>query len=107
MESNVFDNVPVGAADEVFTDLLRRPGVRIERIVSNGQASQDWYDQEWDEWVLVLDGEGERVLLPGDHVLLSAHRRHRVAWTDAEKPTIWLAVHIGEPEIREELNRSG
>jgi cupin 2 domain-containing protein len=35
---NIFENQPQ-SADEVFTDLLRRPGLRIERIVSTGQAS--------------------------------------------------------------------
>ena len=35
---NIFENQPK-SADEVFTDLLRRPGLRVERIVSIGQAS--------------------------------------------------------------------
>jgi len=33
---------------------------------------------------------------PGDHVFLPAHKRHRVTWTDPDRPTVWLAVHIGE-----------
>ena len=80
--------------------------MRIERIVSTGQASPPgfWYDQDWAEWVLVLSGaaglefEGEaapRRLGPGDCVLIPAHARHRVAWTDAHQPTVWLAVHYG------------
>lgn len=56
---------------------------------------------------LAVEGEGERVLAPGDHLLLPAHCRHRVAWTDTEKPTIWLAVHIGEPALGGGANRSG
>jgi cupin 2 domain-containing protein len=101
---NVFERVPEGLAEEQLTELLAAPGLRIERIVSTGQASPSgfWYDQDWAEWVLVLAGsagllfEGEskpRVLRRGDHVLIPPHVRHRVEWTDLEQSTIWLAVH--------------
>jgi len=101
--SNVFDNVPSGLPEEVSDSLLTANGVRIERIVSGGQASPEgfWYDQGEHEWVLLLKGsagiqiEGEdsvRELTEGDYLLLPAHRRHRVAWTDASGETIWLAV---------------
>jgi cupin 2 domain-containing protein len=93
-------------AEEQVTTLVKRPFLRIERIVSTGQATTEgqWYDQDDDEWVMVIKGsarlriEGEtedRVLGEGDYVLLPAHRRHRVTWTQAHAPTIWLAVHFG------------
>ena len=92
--------------DERFDTLLDRPGVRIERIVSTGQASPPgfWYDQAHDEWVVVLqgsagllvEGQPERTLRPGDVLLLPAHCRHRVTWTAEGEPTVWLAVHIDE-----------
>ncbi|MEZ6092481.1 MAG: cupin domain-containing protein [Pirellulaceae bacterium] len=52
------------------------------------------------EWVVVLKGEakllfedGESVqMMPGDHVLIPAHRKHRVQWTTPDEPTVWLAV---------------
>ena len=99
--------------DELFTTLAHGRGsmsgnVRIERIVSTGQTSPEgfWYDQGWDEFVLVVrgaarlevEGEGERPLGPGDWAMIPARTRHRVAWTDPEQTTVWLAVHIGEPE---------
>jgi cupin 2 domain-containing protein len=99
-------NVPARPLpDEVVELLLEREGLRIERIVSTGQATPEgqWYDQETDEWVLVVAGaarlriEGEatdRELGEGDWILLPAHCRHRVAWTRAEPPTVWLAVHF-------------
>ncbi len=103
---NIFENLPHGAADEELTDLLRRPGLRIERIVSTGQASPPgfWYDQPHDEWVILLkgaaglaiEGEAEQRLKPGDYVFLPAHKRHRVTSTAADEPTVWLAVHIRE-----------
>ena len=41
--------------------------VRVERIVSTGQASPPdfWYDQPHGEWVVVLQGEA-RLLLEGE-----------------------------------------
>lgn len=85
--------------------LHRRPDFRIERIVSTGQATPEgqWYDQEDDEWVLVVAGaarvlvEGEareHQLAEGDWLLLPAHCRHRVTWTASDPPTVWLAIHL-------------
>jgi cupin 2 domain-containing protein len=102
---NLFDGVPLSAEEEIFTQLVTVPGLRIERIVSTGQASPEgsWFDQEWNEWVIVLAGQAELVfedetealrLAPGDHLLIPAHRRHRVLWTDPMQPTVWLAVHF-------------
>ena len=104
LNGTILAGLPDASSGEVFETLLERGGVRIERIVSHGQASPEgeWYDQERDEWVLVLSGraglliEGEaepRLLGPGDHLDLPARCRHRVAWTDPEVPTVWLAVH--------------
>ncbi len=78
----------------------------MERIVSTGQVSQEWYDQDRPEWVLLieggarllLEGEGELVLGPGDHLLIEAHVRHKVTWTDPTRPTIWLALHFDGAE---------
>lgn len=91
-------------AEELSACLVEAQGLRIERIVSTGQVTPegDWYDQAWDEFVLLMSGaarlliEGEdedRVLEPGDWLLLPAHCRHRVTWTRASPPTVWLAVH--------------
>lgn len=102
--TNIFTDLPDSHDGESFTTLLQRPGVRIERIVSRGQTTPEAtpYDQDHDEWVLLLagaarlwlDGAGERELRPGDTVFIAAHVRHRVTWTQAEPPTIWLAVHL-------------
>ena len=102
---DLFADLPEGAPDEQFESLLTRPGIRILRIVSTGQASpeDEWYDQDGDEWVVVLRGraavliEGEdeaRELGPGAFMFLPAHCRHRVTWTSTDEPTVWLAVHI-------------
>jgi cupin 2 domain-containing protein len=101
---NLFDDLPHQASEEVFTELLSREGVRIERIVSTGQSTptDQPYNQEWDEWVLLvsgraglwIEGKGEHELRPGDYFLIPAHRSHRVTWTAIGEPTVWLAVHL-------------
>ena len=103
--ANLFENPPVQSSEEEFTELVSRSGIRIERIVSTGQATpaEAPYDQAHDEWVLLvrgsaslwIDGEGERDLRPGDYMLLPAHRIHRVTRTAAHEPTVWLAIHFG------------
>lgn len=104
MSDNLFHPLPPAAAGEVFSELLARPGLTIERIVSAGQASPPdfWYDQPQGEWVILLQGAAllrfadepePRRLTPGDWLDVAPHRRHRVDWTQAEPPTVWLAVH--------------
>jgi len=100
--SNMFEAIPANLPEEITQTLLDADGLRIERIVSTGQASPDgfWYDQPEHEWVLLLtgsaglelEGEGIRSLKAGDFLLLPAHQRHRIAWTDGYTETIWLAV---------------
>ena len=101
---NLFAAIPQGLAEEQAVALLAAPGLRIERIVSAGQASpaEFWYDQDWSEWVVLLSGtaallfEGEaapRELEPGSYLHIAPHVRHRVERTSASPPAVWLAVH--------------
>jgi cupin 2 domain-containing protein len=101
---NLLADLPPDGGEEVFTGLLRRPGVRIERIVSIGQITpaDAPYDQPHDEWVLLLAGaarlwlenDGELALKAGSCILIPAHTRHRVTWTIKDAATVWLAVHF-------------
>ena len=101
--TNLLGNIPADLAEENFHTLLSTPHVRIERIVSLGQATPagQWLDEDDHEWVLVLQGAAQLEcegapkidLLPGSFVNIPAHRRHRVAWTAPDEPTIWLAIH--------------
>ena len=102
MTMNFFSAIPAALPEELTTVLQEGPGVRIERIVSHGHSSPPgfWYDQPEDEWVLVLQGATrlefeDRIVEmgPGDYLNISAHEKHRVAWTTPDEPTIWLAVH--------------
>ena len=95
---------PDDGGKERFDELVRSADVRVERIVSTGQASPPgfWYDQAEDEFVILLTGAAElrfetgdrRVRLdPGDWIDIPAGARHRVDFTQADPPTVWLAVY--------------
>jgi len=101
--NNIFQDIPKDLKEELIDVLAETRGVRIERIVSRGHSSPPgfWYDQERDEYVILLKGsagilfEGKddvTVMGPGDHMNIPAHSRHRVEWTDAEEETVWIAV---------------
>jgi cupin 2 domain-containing protein len=46
---------------------------------------------------LKFEGEEPIDLRPSSFVNTPAHNRHRVEWTDPSQPTLWLAVHYGDP----------
>ena len=100
---NLLSSLPDAQGAEQTETLLSRPGLRVERIVSLGQASPPgfWYDQPEGEWVLLLAGAAKlrfadereaRLLRLGDWLEIVPHRRHRVDWTDPSTPTVWLAL---------------
>lgn len=99
---NIFSALPQNLETEVFEDIIHSKQVRIERIVSKGHSSpeQGWYDQEEHEWVIVLQGRASLLfasgesydLGPGDYLNIPAHAQHKVAWTDPDTPTIWIAI---------------
>ena len=101
---NLFSNIPEQLPEELLQTLLQVNALRIERIVSKGHSTPicEWYDQDWDEWILVVQGraqleldKGQIVdLKSGDYLLLPAHQKHRVNWTDSDVETIWLAIHF-------------
>ncbi len=100
---NIYDAIPDNLPEEHIESMLTHGSVRIKRIVSKGHTSpaEGWYDQDDNEWVLVVEGAGtvrfedgtETTLAKGDYVHIPAHTRHKVVWTDPDRVTVWLAVH--------------
>lgn len=103
-KENIFKKIPAALPDELCENILDPGSFKLERIVSRAHATPEgeWYDQEKNEWVILLRGsaalriEGNdhlTLLAPGDYLLLPAHRKHRVEWTAPDTETIWLALH--------------
>ncbi|NKC20953.1 cupin domain-containing protein [Pseudoalteromonas sp. S4498] len=99
---NFLKDIPADLPEEIFETVLSHPNIRIERIVSSGHPSPSsgYYDQDENEWVLVLQGCGELTfddgkivtLKAGDSLNIPAHQKHKVSYTDTSEPTIWLAI---------------
>jgi cupin 2 domain-containing protein len=100
---HLYQNIPAELPDEMSACLAQSKSMKIERIVSRGHRSAPgfWYEQQDNEWVLLVKGEAElrfekenRVvhLTEGMYVNIPAHEKHRVEWTREGVDTIWLAV---------------
>jgi len=98
-EMNIFELPEFPLPEELTTILAESGGVRIERVVSAGQSS-GWYKQNETEFVILLEGSAvveyengnEAILSRGDTLLIRPHERHRVSHTSIEPPCIWLCV---------------
>ena len=105
---NLFRNIPGDLPEELFETLAQSGNTSIRRIVSKGHAT-DWYDQQENELVVLLKGAARlefekgqfREMAPGDCLLIPARVKHRVAWTEADTETVWLAVHYPPEAVAE------
>ncbi|WP_414732652.1 cupin domain-containing protein [Acetobacterium carbinolicum] len=96
---NIYKLPGLPSDDEEVAILAQNDRVRIERIISTGQQS-NWYDQEETEYVILLEGmaqlsfgENQTITLEkGDTLLIPPHQKHRVAYTSTDPPCIWLCV---------------
>ena len=86
---------------DMDTHIVKNETIKIEKIVSNGQKSPQnfWYEQEKNEFVLVLEGfaivefeDFEVELKKGDCLNIKAYQKHRVKFTSLDETTIWFAV---------------
>ncbi len=102
IKNNLFQNIPDKLPDEIFETIAESNNVKVERIISDGHTSQPgfWYNQDQNEFVIILKGnavlefdEGVSVeMTAGDYCIIPAHKKHRVSYTDKSGKTVWLAV---------------
>ncbi len=100
--NNIFKNIPDKLNREFIEELLSTKNFKLERIVSDGQKSPAdfWYDQDENEFVLLLSGSAKISfdngkifeLNPGDYLIINAHQKHRVDWTSTDQKTFWLTL---------------
>ena len=103
---NIFESIPNNLTEEVFETILQSKNITIERIISKGHTSPEtgWYNQEQNEWVMVLKGdaiitfedEKEIRLNEGSYLNIPAHTKHQVSWTSQQTETIWLAIYYSD-----------
>jgi cupin 2 domain-containing protein len=99
---NVFVKLPKGLDREDFLTLFENSSAKIERIISHSHSSPPgfWYDQDWDEWLIIMrgsailefEGNDSVELKAGDYLTIPRHVKHRVVRTSRQ--TVWLAVHV-------------
>ena len=96
---NVYENLNEPKVLEKFETLYECEEVMIERIVSSDKPEGKLYNQPYDEWLVLLDGEAtlhvdkETVdLKKGDTLLIEKNTPHKVLKTSFG--TIWLCVHV-------------
>jgi cupin 2 domain-containing protein len=87
---------------ETLHPLLQNPALRLEQLVSRGQASAQgfWYDQPTDEWVMLVRGtatldfgdDGMLEIKSGDSLTIPARQRHRVEMVSDD--AVWVALHF-------------
>jgi cupin 2 domain-containing protein len=101
---NIYDVENINLSDEFFEDLLKQKGFRLERIISKGHVTESdyWYDQDEDEFVLLLKGFAKLLfednsiieLKEGDYILIPKHVKHKVIYTDKNNKTFWLTCYF-------------
>jgi len=100
--TNLFTTDLKNTKEEIFETLLQTANLKIEKITSNGQTSSQWYEQDRDEWVVLIEGEGtllfedekEVHLKKGEHIYIPKMKKHKVIYTSS--PAIWLAIHFSK-----------
>ena len=107
--NNIYRCSKAGKGNEVSKILAEKKisgkSVIVEKIVSNGAASPEgfWYDQKYDEFVIVLKGRAKIgfykkksiELKAGDYLTIPKHVRHRIEYTSSKPKCVWLAVLLG------------
>ncbi len=102
---NIFYDLPKAKEKEVFQPLFKDKKLKVERIISMGQATKEgkWLRQKRNEWVVLLQGKAVLSFLgkdevlklkSGDYVFIPKNLRHRVEWSDPKEKSLWLAVHF-------------
>lgn len=102
MKENIFDLIPVTLPEELTHVIHSAKNIRIERIVSQGHTSPEhgWYDQDENEWVILIDGfagitfedTSEILLDKGDYLFIPAHKKHKITFTTKKRKSVWLAI---------------
>lgn len=102
-KKNIFAGLPENMPEEIFESIIESKDFLLEKIISDGHNSPQnfWYDQEKNEFVMLMRGSAKIIyddgksfsLSAGEYLIIPAHQKHRVEETDKNQKTIWLALH--------------
>jgi cupin 2 domain-containing protein len=104
LKGNICSDQPINPhLPECFETIVHTPELLIERIVTNKNfhAPGGWFDQDRDEWVLLIEGEAEIefenhdiiCMKKGDYILIPSHQQHRILRVSKNPGCIWLGIH--------------
>ena len=95
--NNLYDSPSADENREIFTPLFENDSIKIESIRSWLKTAGELYNQDQDEWVILLEGEAVLeidtqivYLARGDYLFIPKHTPHRVHST--AKNALWLGV---------------
>ena len=97
--NNIFDYRVPEIDSENFHTEFENENVKIKTIVSNTLSTPQIFQQDCDEWVVVLQGCAKiamdgviHKLKKGDTLFIPAYKEHTLLKT--KKVVVWLAVYI-------------
>lgn len=95
--NNLYHNDKPAENSEIFSTLFQSHSLKIESIRSWIKSPGEHYDQEDDEWVVLLIGEASLQvsnqtlnLRAGDYCFIPRHTKHQVLSTSSD--ALWLGV---------------
>lgn len=96
-QPNIYEIPLLREGCEHFTLLFQNDHLKIESIRSWLKIPGEWYDQDEDEWVILLEGEAhleiaqtKHILSRGEYLFIPKHTKHRVLSTSEN--SLWLAI---------------
>lgn len=94
---NIYDIPDPQSGEELFVPLHKSSNLKIEAIRSRLIHTGEQYDQNEDEWVILIKGEAQmeiegkmHTLHEGDSLFIKSHTRHQVLKTSDD--ALWLAI---------------
>ena len=96
---NIYNYTQPKVGEEKIQTLFEQDNITINHIASHALENGEWYDQDEDEWLVLIKGEAllsfeekDVNLIQGDTYFIKQHQKHCVKKTSAD--ALWLTVHI-------------
>ena len=100
VRGNLLQNLPpLGAKEEQFDSLVEGGKCKLYRIVSTGQSSEEWYDQEEDELCFIFQGQARLGFQEDVEIAIAATITEALAsGNDSVPRAVHQQVHLKQGE---------